>query len=175
VGSVIAAAPARAAGATVIGEMIHSLADFTKLVKAAPKLLKRLQAAERHLMIDLSDVPAVPGIYLLSEGDRPMYVGQSRNVRSRLRRHQRENAGSEEASYAFSLARREARQAGHPIPKSRRACQDDPLFAELFSAARRRVGRMHVQVIELPSPIDRTLFEVYASLALETDNTFETH
>ena len=36
---------------------------------------------------------------------------------------------------------------------------------------------MSVQFIELPDPIARTLFEIYASLTLNTDefNSFETH
>lgn len=36
---------------------------------------------------------------------------------------------------------------------------------------------MEVQFIELDGPIERTLFEIYAALVLETDefNSFETH
>lgn len=53
----------------------------------------------------------------------------------------------------------------------------DEEFARHFDEAKSRVAVMDVQFIELADPIERTLFEVYASLALKTTefNKFETH
>jgi hypothetical protein len=52
----------------------------------------------------------------------------------------------------------------------------DPEFAPLFTAAKARVAAMPVRLIEIAGPIERTLFEVYAALALATPhNSFETH
>jgi hypothetical protein len=51
-----------------------------------------------------------------------------------------------------------------------------PEFSELFRDAKERVGRMTVRVIEITDPIEQTLFEVYAALALATPyNDFENH
>jgi hypothetical protein len=59
---------------------------------------------------------------------------------------------------------------------SRDARQMDPEFAPLFTAAKARVAAIRVRLIEIAGPIERTLFEVYAALALATPhNSFETH
>jgi hypothetical protein len=47
---------------------------------------------------------------------------------------------------------------------------------DLFLHAKERVSRMTVRVIEITDPIEQTLFEVYAALALGTVyNVFENH
>ena len=42
--------------------------------------------------------------------------------------------------------------------------------------AKQRVGAMEIYVIEITDPIEQTLFEVYAALALDSPhNDFDTH
>jgi hypothetical protein len=57
-----------------------------------------------------------------------------------------------------------------------RARPDQKLVAH-FDAAKARVADMDVRYILLDGPIERTIFEVYAALALDTlvFNSFETH
>lgn len=39
----------------------------------------------------IDDLPIIhPGVYVICDGDRPLYVGQSQNVQSRLMVHRRE-------------------------------------------------------------------------------------
>ena len=47
----------------------------------------------------------------------------------------------------------------------------------LFTEAKERVSKMSVRVIPIDDPITQTLFEVYASMALDTMeyNYFDTH
>ena len=50
-----------------------------------------------------------------------------------------------------------------------------PTFAEIFVRTRRAVGEMSFRYVEEPDPNLRTVFEVYASMVLGTENVFETH
>jgi hypothetical protein len=60
--------------------------------------------------------------------------------------------------------------------KPRNLLQAIPEFRELFWQAKARVSRMTVRVVEIADPIEQTVFEVYAALALGTRyNDFETH
>jgi len=122
-------------------------------------------------------VPNSPGIYLFSHDGAPVYVGQSRKLRSRLKQHTGATRGRDQASFAFNVAKREADKAGVDIKQFRSVLEADPDFAPHFDAARTSVAAMDVQFIEVPDPIVRTLFEVYAALALDTGefNSFETH
>jgi hypothetical protein len=116
-------------------------------------------------------------MYLFRLSGQPIYVGQTRNLRRRLREHTSERSRQNQASFAFNLAKREAVKAGVDIGGFREAVEARPAFAEHFDAARLEVAEMEVQFIELEDPVERTLFEVYASLALGTEefNSFETH
>jgi hypothetical protein len=58
---------------------------------------------------------------------------------------------------------------------SRRDLMADPDFAQAFSAAKKRIGKMEVRFIEVPNPIQQHLLELYASLEFaSTHNNFET-
>jgi hypothetical protein len=49
-------------------------------------------------------------------------------------------------------------------------------FADLFAQAKKRVSQMSVRVIESDNPMDRTIFEVYASMELKMPYIdFDTH
>jgi hypothetical protein len=119
----------------------------------------------------------VPGVYLLSE-EHPIYVGQTRNLRRRLRQHGGMSSRENQASLAFNIARRKA--ADRPsfnVHLTRRVLEADPAFAQLFEEARARVARMQVRYVEIDDPELRTVFEVYAAVAFGTaeHNSFETH
>jgi hypothetical protein len=75
------------------------------------------------------------------------------------------------------VAKREAAKAGVDIKQFRSVLEANPKFVPHFDAARASVAEMDVQFIEVPDPIVRTLFEVYAALVLDTVefNSSETH
>ena len=83
-----------------------------------------------------------------------------------------------QASFAFLLAR-EVAETEYPdidLRVSRKLLAADPRFAELFTDARTRVGSMTLRFVAIDDPELRTLFEVYAAVALGTRyNSFDTH
>jgi hypothetical protein len=120
------------------------IARFEALAEQLPRLLDRLRRAPVWSSERDGPLPAVPGVYLLSE-EHPMYVGQTRNLRRRLRQHGGMSSRENQASLAFNIARRKA--ADRPsfnVHLTRRALEADPAFAQLFGEARARVARMQV-------------------------------
>jgi hypothetical protein len=140
-------------------------------------LLAQLLAASAVPTVDHPVVPKSAGIYLFSKEDEALYVGQTRNLRARLRNHTNPLSRENQASFAFLVAKTEAEKAGIDLRRTRKVLEADEAFADHLRAAKLGVASMHVQFIELDGAIERTLFEVYASLALNTllYNSFETH
>jgi hypothetical protein len=62
------------------------IARFEALADELPRLLDRLRRAPVWNSGRDGPLPAVPGVYLLSE-EHPIYVGQTHNLRRRLRQH----------------------------------------------------------------------------------------
>jgi GIY-YIG catalytic domain len=154
-------------------------ARFESFAARLPALLKELQNAPAWRGPADGHLPAVPGIYLLTERNAPIYIGQTRNLRSRLGQHRGASSRENQASLAFNIAKIDA-AANRPsvdLRQTRRALEQDPEFAAVFRAARQRVAAMEVRVIEIDDPELRTVFEVYAAVAFGTaeHNSFETH
>jgi hypothetical protein len=147
---------------------------FTNAVELMPSLLGQVLAAPAKPVAAHPTIPATPGVYLFTERGRYLYVGQTRKLRVRLRQHVRPSASHYDAGLAWLLAL----DAAHDLelPRSRAEKQRDAVFAPLFVASKRRVADMDVRWVEIVDVIERTLFEVYAALALGTPyNSFETH
>ncbi len=139
-------------------------------------LLERLLAAPRAPRAR-GNVPAAPGIYLFSDGERYRYVGQTRNLRARLGQHTRPSGTHYTATLAFLMAVEQAAADGVPIDgRARAVLQTDPAFAAHFTRTKADVASWDVQFIEVKDPLLRTVFEVYVHVTLATDlNSFETH
>jgi hypothetical protein len=150
---------------------------FQTVVERLPQLLEELGSTARQRVSDHPLIPALPGIYLFHHNGAPAYVGQTRNLRTRLAQHTAAGGRQNQASFAFNLAKRSAQRANLNVTGFRAKLEADPEFARHFERARKEVAEMDVQFIELEDPIARTLFEVYAALALGTAefNSFETH
>jgi hypothetical protein len=155
--------------------------DFDKRVTSRlADLLDRLLDSPTHARADhqRDTIPKEPGVYLFSDAaGRPIYVGQSRNLYSRLAQHTRESSTHLAASFAFNIARREAKSLGIDVSGSRGAMVARADFNEQFLVAKRVVARMPVQFATEEHADLRTVFEVYATYVLGTQeyNSFETH
>jgi hypothetical protein len=70
-----------------------------------------------------------------------------------------------------------APERGLRVSGSRKEIATNPHFVPIFLEAKARVAAMDVQFLEMPDPIERTIFEVYTALHLGTEgyNSFETH
>jgi predicted GIY-YIG superfamily endonuclease len=113
----------------------------------------------------------------MQEG-RPMYVGISRGVVSRLRQHC--NGTSHfSATLAYSVAKRKISQssAGKSHGVTRDAAMKDAAVRKAFDAARQLLRSGSVAFIEIANAVELHLFEVYAAIELDTGewNTFRTH
>ena len=143
-------------------------------------LLDRLLDAPKHPRGEHppGSIPNQPGVYLFSDAaGKPIYVGQSRNIQSRLAQHCRPGSPENAASFAFNIAKRRAEGLSIDITGYRKELSARPEFAEQFDAAKAAVALMPVQFAVEEHADLRTVFEVYATYALGTQeyNTFETH
>ncbi len=143
----------------------HQLADFSTPGVGMRSILKRLKRG--------SDFA---GCYVIMQEGRPMYVGISRCVVSRLRQHC--NGTSHfSATLAYSVAKRKLSSVGKTHGVTRDAAMKDEDVREAFDAARQLLRDGTVAFIEIANAVELHLFEVYAAIELDTGewNTFRTH
>jgi hypothetical protein len=147
------------------------------LAKLEPMLDELWEAPGTARLDHRPRIPKKPGLYLFLEDGKPVYVGQSRNLRQRLASHCRKSSGHNSASFAFNIARRELEAKGVDLPGSREKVEKLDVFEEPFLRAKKRLDAMEVRYIRCDDPELRTVFEVYAAerLGTKTFNTFETH
>lgn len=114
-------------------------------------------------------------IYLMSEGDRALYVGRTRRFRDRLGDHGQPSAGCNKSPFAFQLAL-EAAKIANDDPRSREELAVIEEVSAAFRDAKTRLRRMDIRFVEEPDPVRQALLEVYCSIALDTPyNDFDTH
>lgn len=155
--------------------------SFQDVICKMPKYMQQLANCEVIRMDTRSDrsvlrrkLPA-KGIYVLYDHGKPKYVGRSDNLADRLLAHGRPSGESENATFAFNIAKEEFLGSES---MSRKGLQRDAEFQDRFDSAKERVRKMDVRVVEVEDPIEQTILEVYAHLELETDprfNSFENH
>jgi hypothetical protein len=153
-------------------------AEFDKLVKTlAPKLSDLMEFAP----ISHGQLPKIMpmcGIYLFSEGATHLYVGRSNNIRRRYRLHSRPSATSDQAGFAFQLARRATGylQATYKAEGGRKWLMKQPNFIAAFAAAKVRIRAMDFRYVEQSDQQHQAILEVYASFVLKTPfNDFTNH
>ena len=155
---------------------MRTIGDFDDMIANLPVLLDKLKSGSALRRDDLSGVPE-RGIYAFYENGNPVYVGRSSGLRSRLLAHGRPSSGHNTATFAFILAMEQAQERELSALSLKRSPREkDPEFRELYTYAKKRVSKMKIRVVEVINPIEQTVFETYASLALRTPyNTFENH
>ncbi len=112
-----------------------------------------------------------PGCYVMLDAGRPVYVGISRKVFTRLRQHVLADTHNS-ATLAYRMA---AKWARHSM--RRQEAMEDPEFKREFGRARETIRAFDVAYVEIDNPLVLHVFEPYAALELGTGewNTFETH
>ncbi len=149
---------------------------YRALNSRLPRLLDSLRSAPAIERGRGSTFPRTAGVYLFAEDGAARYVGQTRDLRRRITQHCAGYSQQNQATFAFLLARQEAEADPRiDLRRSRKALSADPRFADMFRRTRERVSRMAVRYVEVDDPELRTVFEVYATVMLGTDNSFETH
>jgi len=129
------------------------------------------KSATKEILNLLSRSRDFPGCYVFLDGDRPIYVGISRGVIKRLVQHL-----NTDSHYSASLVYRMA-SGDYPHEMKRDQAMKDEKFKAKFLSAQERLRRMKVAFIEINNDLELYLFEVFASMKLDTGtwNTFRTH
>ena len=105
--------------------------QFDRMVAKMPNLLHRLQSGKLLSRDNIGDIPQC-GVYVLYENDKPIYVGRSNRLKSRLLGHSRPSSGHNSATFAFNLAKEEAASEGIDISRTRKQLEEDPDFKGMF-------------------------------------------
>ena len=149
--------------------------------KLSDRMPLRLQLLLEQPLIAIDDIGVthVPqkGVYVLFEGNKPIYVGRSNRMKNRLKEHSQRSSDHYSATLAFRIAKQntialqniERKQTNEQLMKN-----SD--FVEEFEAAKDRIARTKIRFIEIEDQIEPALFEIYAHLTLNTKyNDFSTH
>jgi len=125
----------------------------------------------KSLLSDYGLTEDFPGCYVLIERDRPVYVGISRKVFSRLRQHVLADTHNS-ATLAYRIA-----AARTPHGMRRGDAMRDSTFRNAFSDAQGYLRGLQAAYVRIDNPLVLHVFEAYAARELGTAewNTFETH
>ncbi|MFL5861989.1 MAG: GIY-YIG nuclease family protein [Solirubrobacteraceae bacterium] len=148
---------------------------WNAIVSGLNELFDQLMTAPAACRLEHNPrLPKEPGVYLFLESGRPMYVGQTRNLRQRIANHCRPSGSDNHATFAFLLAQR--------FGCTRRGSEDaQARFARSgicrgVHNAKTRVAAMEVKFVRCDDPELRTVSEVFVAVQLRTPhNDFETH
>lgn len=129
------------------------------------------KSVTKEILSRLSRSTDFPGCYVFIDGEKPIYVGISRGVIKRLVQHL-----NFDSHYSASLVYRMASE-DYPHEMKRDQAMKDEQFKTVFFSAQERLRQMKVAFVEINNDLELYLFEVYASMKLDTDtwNTFRTH
>ena len=122
-----------------------------------------------------STTPKKPGVYVIIEQDRAIYVGRTRDLRRRLNDHL--SSSVSKAALAVRMARCDTGlSANYRRERSARHLFDtDEDFRAAFNSATERIGTMHVRYVVEENDVRQALMEIYAAVQLETPyNSFRT-
>jgi hypothetical protein len=122
----------------------------------------------------------IAGVYLMTEGAHPLYVGRSNDIVGRFYAHRSESSGDGVAPFAFRLACLSSSRTGRSYVKghadTRASKMADSTFRDHFKHAKARIRMMDFQYVEEADPVNQAILEVYCAIALGTPhNTFDNH
>ncbi len=152
--------------------------QFKSHIESLKPAYGRLMAMVPCKVTDLPQRMPKKGIYLLSEDSSHLYVGRSKGLKERIRRHSRPGATHRHAAFAFLLARDATGQteASYKPEGSRSDLMLDPAFAAAFTEAKERIRQMDVRYVEETHSLRQALLEMYVAVVLDTPfNDFDTH
>lgn len=114
--------------------MVVSIQDEKRFDSVSAQMrpsLEKLLTSTALEWSQITQVPTKPGIYFLSEGDKAIYVGQTRNLRTRLRQHAAHHSTRMSATLAFLIAKVEATEQGIDTKRFGRVLEADKLLRSL--------------------------------------------
>ena len=158
---------------------VAGLARFSVIADQLDTRLDELLACPAHSRDHRPAAPHNSGVYLFTEGNDHRYVGRAKNLNKRFGQHVAPKSPSNQAAFAFNIAKRNAETAGMNVQRTREVLAADPEFVEqFFVPAKQQVRAMEFRFVNLADDALSTVFEVYAALLLGTEgdfNLFATH
>ena len=155
---------------TVLPEYFQVLTNNMETPIKASEFVGYKSATKAALNIIGKEVD-FPGCYVFIDNGEPIYVGISRSLIKRLTQHI-----NHDSHYSASLVYKMSSQE-YPHEMKRDQAMKDDQFREVFFSKQAQLQKMSVAFIEINNDLELYLFEVYASMKLDTDtwNTFRTH
>ena len=151
-------------------------AHFARLEQAIQQAIPATRfagprSATRQALAAADRTSDFPGCYVFISEGKPMYVGISRSVINRLTQHL-----NQVSHYSASLVYRMSSD-DYPHEMKRDQAMKDDKFKEVFLTNQQKLQGMRVAFVEIPNDLELYVFEVYASMKLNTEkgNTFRTH
>ncbi|MCX6831816.1 MAG: GIY-YIG nuclease family protein [candidate division Zixibacteria bacterium] len=151
---------------------------FLEAIGSLEPSFQRLLAMAPVTPVSLPQSMPASGIYLLSENNRHLYVGRTRNIRARIAGHSRPGATHGTAAFAFRLAREVTGNLAATYRKkgSRADLMESPEFSLAFDEAKKRILAMDLRFVEENDPVRQAVLEIYVAVSLQTlHNDFDTH
>lgn len=148
---------------------------FQKAVNAMAPLYDTLMSQAPVALHDKKSFPDKGGVYLICDGDTPLYTGRCKNIRKRMANHGGRSPQS--STFAFRLACAAIEhKVTYKAGKGRKELMQNPAFRQHFDGNVERIRNMNVRYVAISDDVTQHLFEVYVHLELETPhNSFATH
>lgn len=153
-------------------------ARFAQIVATMEPKLQELLATPPVTAAALPrDFPAA-GVYLFSEHGKHLYVGRSNDLRFWIQTHVRPSAATNQAAFAYRLARQVAgivKVAYKKLTPEEDWSLREP-FLSAFPASKQRIRQMELRAVSEPDPLAQMILEVYVAVALDAPhNDFDNH
>jgi hypothetical protein len=129
----------------------------------------------RKLLDELNRSGDFSGCYVLVDNAKPIYVGISRSVVSRLRQHVYGKTHFD-ASLAYKIAA-SLHSDKATVALSRSTAMKDPKFGISFAKAQKYLQSLKVAFVSIENPLELYVYEPYCAMELDTHqwNVFATH
>lgn len=141
--------------------------DFSVLLKEMPKYERRLE------FIASTDISKLlknkKGVYVFYKRNIAVYVGKTDNLGRRLKEHSRNGSKSNDANFAFKIARMEWHQNNETSQKiTRKVLEATDSFKPHFDSAKQMIKSMKMKFVEIEDPYCQYLFEFWLAIKLKT-------
>ena len=149
---------------------------FQTLVEQLEPRFQELISMEPVTLSSLPKEMPEAGIYVFFEDGKPLYIGRTNSMKSRIRNHGRESV--KDAPLAFRIARKLTghTQASYRKKGSRKDLLSKPDFQKAFADAKKKIRHMEIRFVEELDQGRQALLEIYTAVVLETPyNDFQTH
>ena len=123
--------------------------------------------------IDKNKTEKEKGAYVFFYEDKPLYVGISKNIRSRIMQHVNGNSPST-STFAYKIAKSIIKKNGKEFQGTKNDFFKQHI--ELIEEIKVSLKNMKIATVEIEDDDELALFEIYCSMQFKTSlNSFETH